>query len=245
MSARFACFLIVTTLGLVAAQAAAGQEDKKRLGELQGTWKLVRFEVNGEANEFPANLPYWVIKGDKVLYAGAELAGLTVDAATKPRSVDLNLLKAKRTDEGIFASDGDTLKICLSKPAAVKERPLDFTTEGKPDRRLLVFERQKADAGDGSAGGPGFVGVQIGYHPETKQVIVIAPLEASPAQKAGLKKNDVILKVGGQEATDLKSVIELVRQAKSASDLVLSIRRGDADRDITVRVGVVPFFLLD
>jgi uncharacterized protein (TIGR03067 family) len=246
MNARFGCCLIATALLLTAAQPAVTQDEKKGLRELQGMWKLVRFEVDGEESEFPANLPRWVVKDDKVLYGGDVLAVLTADAATKPRSVDLDFKKAKRVDEGIFAIEGDKLKICVNQPKdGVKERPLDFATEGKAGRRLLVFQREKAGADDGTAGGPGFVGVQIGYHPDTKQVIVVNTLEASPARKAGLKKDDAILKVGGEPVTDLKSVIRLVQQAKSGSKLTITIERGEKERDVAVRVGVLPFFLLD
>ena len=246
MAARFGCYLIAASLGLAAAHTAAAQDEKKGLAELQGIWKLVGFEIEGKPAEFPANLPRWVIKGDKVYYGGEELAVLTVDAATNPRSIDLDFRKSNRVDEGVYAVDGDMLKICVSKPSdGVKERPLDFATEGKPSRRLLVFQRQKPGSGDGTVGGPGFAGVQIRKGPNDEHVSVAGFVKGSPAEKAGLKKDDILLKVGGAPATDLKTVIDLVRQVKSGNDLTLSIRRGDDEREITVRVGVLPFMLRD
>lgn len=246
MATQFACYLMAASLGLAAAHTAATQDEKKGLAELQGIWKLVGFEIEGNPAEFPANLPRWVIKGDKVRYGGEELAVLTVDAATIPQSIDLDFRKSERVDEGVYAVDGDKLKICVSRPVdGVKERPLDFATEGKPTRRLLVFERQKAGADDGTIGGPGFAGVQLRKGKDDEHVAVAGFVKGSPAEKAGLKKDDILLKVGGAPVTDLRTVVALVRQAKSGSDLTLSIRRGDNERDITVRVGVLPFMLLD
>src|SRR5262249_30739759 len=158
---------------------------------------------------------------------------------------DLDTTMPKRVDEGVYAIDGDKLKICVGRPVeGVKERPLDFATEGKPGRRLMVFQREKAGAGDGTVGGPGFAGIMIRFDQDTGEVSVAGTIEGSPARKAGLKKDDVIVKVGTEPATDLKTVIGLVRQVKSGSDLTISIRRGEQNRDITVRVGVVPFYVL-
>jgi uncharacterized protein (TIGR03067 family) len=242
MHARIGICLIVAVLSFAVTRPADGQSEKKGLSELQGTWKLERFEVDGEDREFPAKLPRWVIKGNKVMYGREELALLTVDAATNPRSIDLDFRKAKRVDEGIVAVDADKLKICISKATdSVKERPLDFATGGKPARRLLVFAREKPGADDGSTDGPGFVGMQIKLDTDTDMVIVDLVLAGSPAQKAGLKKDDRLLKVGGAPPTTVKSTVDLVRQARPGSDLVLSIRRGDKERDITIRVGVAPF----
>jgi uncharacterized protein (TIGR03067 family) len=246
MAARLGCVLGVGVLWLMAQSAIKAQDGKKALADLQGTWKVVGFEVNGEEAEFPSNLARWVIKGDKVLYAGELLATLTLYPDTSPRGVDLAFDNPKRVCEGIYSADGDKLKLCVNRRSeAVKERPLDFETKDKPGLRLLVLERQKPGSSDGTKEAPGFVGIQIATDPETKKVRIGGVLKDSPAEKAGLKKDDLILKVGGGDATDLKTVVDLCRQARPGADLIVRVERDGKATDITVRVRVLPFFLLD
>src|ERR1700730_17366849 len=141
-------WLGVLALG-VAAYLPAGEQPKKGQAEVQGTWKIVGLEARGEDAEFPANLPRWVIKGDKVFYAGEVLARLTIDPATTPRTVDLAFANPRQVFEGDYAVEVDPLKTSVNRlDAAVKERPLDFETKDKPGRRLLVLKREKAGADD-------------------------------------------------------------------------------------------------
>lgn len=236
--------VLYLVLGLVflSADGTAAGSNKDAKG-LAGTWKLVGFEVKGTPQEFPA-LPRWVIKSDKVYYGGEELAALTVDAATMPRSIDLNFVKQKRVHEGIYSVEGDTLKICVSRiTEGVKERPSSFTTEGKPDWRLLVFQREKAGA-DELEGVGGFVGIQLRVTKD-KQVGIADVLKGMAAEKAGLQKDDILLKIGAADATGVQQTVDLVRQAKPGSELTIRVKRGEKEHDFRVKVGVPPFFLLD
>src|SRR5436309_13912531 len=72
-----------------AAPGQNGKPVKKSLTDLQGTWKLTSLEREGEVREFSDKAPRWVVKGDKVLYGGEELAILAPDPATTPKSLDL------------------------------------------------------------------------------------------------------------------------------------------------------------
>jgi uncharacterized protein (TIGR03067 family) len=229
------------------ACAVSSQQDEaplsKDLAALQGTWKLVGFEADERDND-TVRIARWVIKKNKVMYAGEELATLTVDAGN-PKIIDLNFAAKKKMLEGVYSLDGDTLKICVSiMDDGVKQRPLDFETKGKSDRRLLIFKRGKA-GDDGTADANGFVGIQIKKGDDGMNVFVAGTLPKSPAEKAGLKKDDQILKIGATDATDLRQVVDLVRQAKPRSELSVRVRRGDKEHDIQVKVGVMPFFLLD
>jgi uncharacterized protein (TIGR03067 family) len=246
MRIRFTAGVAVAVLIFVAVVPAPGQDGKKGVAELQGTWKLVNMEADADVDMVPPNLPRWVIKADKVLYGDETLATLAAEAGATPKTMDLNFVAKDRVYEAIYTVEGDTLKICLNRRTdGVKERPLDFTTDGKPDRRLLTFKREKPGADDGTKDGPGFVGVQIGVAPEDKSVIVVAALDNSPAKKAGLKKDDVIVRVGDTPATGVKQVVDLIREVRPGSEVILRIRRGEKEQDVTVKAGVLPFFLLD
>jgi hypothetical protein len=55
--------------------------------DLQGGWRLVSVEAADEAADvpLPEPKPALVIKGDRVLYGGHEIARLTADPAANPR----------------------------------------------------------------------------------------------------------------------------------------------------------------
>ncbi len=236
--------LALTALALVpVTRAAEKPADKTPLPALQGTWTLKASEAEEQANTTPI---WWVIKGNTIYYGGKELARAVVDDSTKPRCLDLTFRTPKRTLEGIYAVDGDTLKICVNRSAdGIKDRPAAFSTRDKPDWRLLVSERGKDRKIDDVEGLGGFVGLMIKADKEKQTVVIDAVLEDSPAKKAGLKKDDILLQVGGAEVKELVATIKITRQAKPGSELKLRIRRGDQEKDVTVKVGVLPFFQLD
>jgi uncharacterized protein (TIGR03067 family) len=211
---------------------------------VQGSWTLVSVESDGEIQEFSGRPFRWVIKGASVRYGGQPLAELALDPLTTPKNLDLTFLNPKRVYEGVYSVDGDTLKVCVNRRTeGVKERPVGFATRGKPDLRLLVFRRDRAGAGERLADLPGFVGIQI--RRGDKELVIAGVLPASPAKSAGLKKDDVLLKVGAAEAKELRATVEAVREARPGSDLTLRIRRAGEERDVTIKVGVIPFYLLD
>src|SRR5262245_55083656 len=101
MAAKIACVLLVPILSS-AAFPPDDAKPKKDLAPLQGVWKLARFEMDGDSDNAPSPVTRWVIKGDKVLYGGEELATLTVDPATTTAIIDLAFLNPKKTLEGIY-----------------------------------------------------------------------------------------------------------------------------------------------
>jgi uncharacterized protein (TIGR03067 family) len=239
-----ACALLVVLLS--PAPGRTDEASTKALGALQGTWTVVSLETEGKATSFPENPPRWVIKDNKVLYAGKELAVLSIDANTKPRSIDLAFQKPKRVYEGIYSLEDDTLKICVNRETeGVKQRPVGFATEGKPELRLLVFKRDKEAKADPTEGIAGFVGLQIMALQDRKAVRIAGLIEDSPAKKAGVKVDDVLLKVSGQEATDIQTVVGMLRRSRPGSEVTLRVERGGKEQDISVKVGVMPFYLLD
>jgi uncharacterized protein (TIGR03067 family) len=236
--------LLLLAAPLRAADRPAETKADKGPAELQGTWKLVSIEIKGEASDLSVGQPRWVITGDKVLYGGDELAALTAHISATPKLLDVQLLSPKRVLEGIYAVEKDTLRICLNKQTeGVKERPHAFSTKDQENWRLLVFERERSDV-NANEGLTGFVGVALRLDAERQEVVVNEALGDSPAKKAGLKKDDVVLKVAGGEVTTLRSTVEAVRRSKPRTDLVFHIQRDGKEMDITVKVGILPFSVL-
>ena len=78
------------------------------------------------------------------------------------------------------------------------------------------------------------IGAQLGI--KDNKITVIAPIEGSPAEKAGLKAGDVILKVDDKEITDpnLDTTISLIR-GDQGEPVTLNVLRGDSEYlDITI-----------
>ncbi len=244
MHPRIACLLL--PLLSLAAETPAYGELKKDLAALQGTWQLVSVEAEGKPRELASKTLQWAIKGNKILYAGDDLAGLTVDSSTTPWSLDVEFRNPKKVYEGICSVDGDTLEFCINRlTEGIKERPNAFATQDKPDWRLLVFQRVKPGEELARENFPGFVGIAIKSNENPPQVVISDVIAGSPAQKAGLKKDDIVLKVGAGEAIDLRTVVGMCRQAKPGSTLTLRIKREGKEQDISVKVGVLPFFELE
>jgi uncharacterized protein (TIGR03067 family) len=236
--------VVLSVLGLAAAYAGGGAP-KGASAELQGTWKLVALEANGEVQDGAVlGQPHWRIQGNKVHRAGQDLAILTTDPKATPKVIDLKMLRPDRVLEGIYGVDRDTLKICVNvQTDGVKERPLKLATKDQPQWRMLVFRR--VQAGDEDAVGSGFVGIAIRIDREKSQVSVAQVFKDSPAEKAGLKKDDIVLQVGTTAATDLRATVDAVRQTKPGGKVTLRIKREGKEKEITIQAGVMPFLLLD
>ena len=231
-------------LGVAWPFAPAARADEPTLPkELQGTWKLVSIEREGESREpLGGGSPRWIIKGDKVYYGGEEIIQLTADASTNPKVVDMKYLKPDRVYEGIYSVEKDSLKICLNKKTeGTKDRPSKFSTKDQADWILLIFEREQAAPAKATEGLTAFAGVMLRKDDETNAAAVVSAFEGSPAAKAGLKKGDVVVKVGGVATADLQSTIKAVRAAKPGDKLEFTITRDGKELAITVTVGVMPF----
>lgn len=82
-----------------------------------------------------------------------------------------------------------------------------------------------------------FFGVGIEISLENGQVIVVAPIEDTPAFKAGLQPGDVILTIDGQPVQELslQEVVSRIRGAKG-TEVELGILHTDAKSPQTVRI---------
>jgi uncharacterized protein (TIGR03067 family) len=236
--------LLAAVVGLahLAGGAAARADDPPGKGpaELQGSWKLVSVETDGTANDpVGGGRPRGVIKGDTISYGGKVIIRFTADPASTPRVIDLKFRDPEKVYEGVYVIEKDTLKVCLNGRADAKDRPGAFATKGQPDWRLLVFEREKAAPANPGEGATGYAGVRL--RADAGTVVVDAPIKGSPAEKAGLKAGDVILKVGAAAATDLEGTVKAVRQAKPGDKVEFQVGRGGKEVTVTVTVGVFPF----
>jgi carboxyl-terminal processing protease len=98
---------------------------------------------------------------------------------------------------------------------------------GDPFTRLLRPEQYKSLMTSTSGALTG-VGLQIAVDPKTKDLVVVAPIEGSPADRAGLLSHDRIVKVNGLslEGLSLDECANLLR-GEIGTEVKLSVVRSD------------------
>lgn len=80
------------------------------------------------------------------------------------------------------------------------------------------------------------VGIQLTQDEETKELVVISPIEDTPAFNLGIQAKDVITQIDGQstEGMDLNQAVNLIR-GPVGSEVTLTIRRGEEETDYTIK----------
>jgi S1-C subfamily serine protease len=82
-----------------------------------------------------------------------------------------------------------------------------------------------------------FLGVQYKINPDGKGMLIMEVLADSPADKAGLKAKDVILKINGTEPTSLQEFREIIGLLKVGDTVTLEIRRDNKEEKVKVTLG--------
>lgn len=79
------------------------------------------------------------------------------------------------------------------------------------------------------------VGIQISQEEDSKEILVVAPIEDTPAFEAGIRSQDVILAIDGEstEGMELNDAVDKIRGPVD-SEVVLTIRRGEQQLDVPI-----------
>jgi len=75
---------------------------------------------------------------------------------------------------------------------------------------------------------------------ETCAMVIVAPLDGSPAERAGLRPGDQVLAVDGTPTLgETLSALVFEVRGEAGTDVTLTIRRGEAELDITITRAVI------
>jgi carboxyl-terminal processing protease len=79
------------------------------------------------------------------------------------------------------------------------------------------------------------VGIQLAIDDKTKELVVVAPIEGSPAARAGIEAKDIIVKIDGTVTTgmDDKQAVQLIR-GEVGTKIKLTVRRGKQELDFSM-----------
>jgi uncharacterized protein (TIGR03067 family) len=134
--------MALLAVGLLIAAAPKDDKGAKDLKNLEGTWKLVAGERDGEKapEEFLKNSSLTIKAGkyDVKLGDNTVEGTLKLDPSKKPKTLDA-VESADRTYLGIYELKGDEFKVCLAQPGG--DRPKEFSTAAGSGHMLFVWKR--------------------------------------------------------------------------------------------------------
>ncbi len=141
-----ACSLALPVSWQLAAEVPSAQ-NQKALDRLQGRWRFEWYERDGKRMDayMKESKPRLIIKGDQWHYSDQQHK-ISIDPSSSPKLLDLVMRSesgSNRVLEGIFAINGNKLRICFYLGEGVKQRPTQFATQ--PDSQLLLYEFERVD----------------------------------------------------------------------------------------------------
>jgi serine protease Do len=80
-----------------------------------------------------------------------------------------------------------------------------------------------------------FIGVRGAAEEAVARITEVFP--ETPAERAGLKPGDVVLKLGGEMVTNFASLTELIGRSSPGENLAIVVRRGDERLELRIVIG--------
>ena len=167
-------------------------------------------------------------------------------------SISQNLSENRHVPIGVFAKDMERLKqgevwgklsnlmpgmrdpeeADESKPR--NNRPRQQNNRGEDRRELRRTEPNLEPESAAPTKSKVYLGVQLETADDNRGVQVVEVADGSPAAKGGLELEDVITQVDGKAVTENAEIVAKVRASKPGDKLKLTVKRGDAEKQIEV-----------
>lgn len=177
-----------------------------------------------------------------------DLVNLTPATSTTQQSLDLYLQKIVSSWELINSGYINRDEISQSE---LSDAAISAMVEVLDDPYSAYMDTEQnsafSDDLDGEIEGIGaFIGIN-----DNDQITIIAPIENSPAEKAGIQPGDIILKVDGVDLTDktLYEAVNLIKGPKGTT-VKLTVRRNGGSKIIKVvrdviKIGSLKYEVID
>jgi uncharacterized protein (TIGR03067 family) len=141
--------IAILFLGPLAAAVGAGDDAAKAAKELQGEWRGVEAEAQGnKATQEAARKVRMVIKGDEITVnpeGEVRKSKFKLDPSQSPRAIDLIPQDGPdkgKTVKGIYSLEKGRLRICTPNYGGdIGQRPKEFKTQAGDGLALIVLER--------------------------------------------------------------------------------------------------------
>jgi S1-C subfamily serine protease len=92
-----------------------------------------------------------------------------------------------------------------------------------------------------SAHAKGYLGIQIRLNrtenPDGKGFLIVEVLARGPAAKAGLKPDDIIVRIDGTEPTSLAEFVKIIERKQPGLEVTLDILRDGKEKKVKVTIG--------
>jgi Do/DeqQ family serine protease len=160
--------------------------------------------------------------------SGALVAGVVQGSAAERAGVKTRDLIT--SINGVAIKDAAELRNTIGMLRIGDKVEIGLLRDGKP-LKVTALIAERGDATNAADINKGLEGAEFGDAPDGGGVLVKSIQEGSPAEKNGLRSNDLIVAVGRTSVTNTKAFKEA---AKNANVLVLSLRRGSATELIQI-----------
>jgi uncharacterized protein (TIGR03067 family) len=144
--------MLILVAGLLLAAAPRddqSKDSKEEILKLQGTWKFISWETEGQdAPREAVEASVLIFDGEKYLQKIGddivERGTQKLDPTQSPKTVDYQITEGEeqgKTQLGIYKLEGDRLTICVARPGD-KQRPKEFATKKGSGTTLVVLKRE-------------------------------------------------------------------------------------------------------
>jgi RNA polymerase sigma factor (sigma-70 family) len=121
-----------------------------------------------------------------------------------------------------------------------KERPQQHATASVADDKPEQSDKDKNEKSKSEEKTHGYLGVMLAGEEGGGDVVVHEVRPDSPAAKAGVKAEDIVLKVANKEVKDPYAAVDIIKGMKPGDKVTLRLKRGDKEMDVTVTLGKWP-----
>ena len=149
----------------------------------------------------------------------------------------LHFFTGTHTDYHRPSDDSEKLNVTGMRRVAEVVTELVRTIDESPSRpTYLEIRKVESLAGPGNGERPSFGSMPAYPNPVKDGVLLEAVMEGSPAEKAGIKGGDVLVKFGDSKVTVLEDFEAALRQHKPGDQVKVTVRRGDKliEADVTL-----------